>query len=161
MNSIQEINKMLQVKNEKMGLADFNGHFWVELDDGTIYDDYCWDDKDEFRKYFGIKKNNILEYDKCQNFMTHKLVMCMLDRNLTQGGLLLEDAKRLLGENWITTKLMCMFNATANQYKLGGKVVFGCVYMNSDCGNKRRYICGGENFLTFNDFKKEHNYLAK
>jgi hypothetical protein len=161
MKIVEEINKILEVKTDKAGIHDFNGHFWVELEDGTIYDDYNWEDKEDFRRYFGIKKNNTLEYDKCENFLTYKLVMTMLDRTLTQGGLPLEEAKRLFGENWISCRLSCMFNATANQYKMGGKVVFGCVYMNSDCGKKRRYICGGENFSTFNDFKKEHDHLAK
>jgi hypothetical protein len=85
----------------------------------------------------------------------------MLERMLMQGGLPLEEAKRLFGENWVSQRLCCMFNAVANQYRMGGKVVFGCVYMKSDCGKKRRYICGGENFSTFKDFKKEHNHLAK
>ena len=85
----------------------------------------------------------------------------MLERQLTQSGLSLDKAKRLFGENWTTQHLYCMFNATANQYRMGGKVVFGCVYMKSDCGKKRRYICGGENFTTFNDFKKEHDHLIK
>jgi hypothetical protein len=161
MNAIEEINKILEVKTEKAGLHDFNGHFWVELEDGTIYDDYVWSDKDAFRRYFGIKKNNTLEYDKCENWNTYKIVMTILERRLTQGGLSLDEAKRLFGENWTTTPLCCMFNAVANQYKYGGKIVFGCVYMKSDCGKKRRYICGGENFTTFNDFKKEHDHLAK
>lgn len=156
---VKEINKITEV-NEK-AINDFNGHFWVELDDGTIYDDYDWDDKEDFRKYFGIKKNNTLEYDKCPNFITHKIVMTMLDRMLTQGGLPLEEAKQLMGDYWVTAKRCCLFNAIANQNKKGGKVVFGCVYMNSDCGKKRRYICGGENFVTFNDYKKQHNHLAK
>jgi hypothetical protein len=161
MNATEELNKILEVREEGKGINDFNGHFWVEMDDGTIYDDYNWDDKEDFRRYFGIKKNNTLEYEKCENYITHRIVMTMLERTLTQGGLPLEDAKRLFGENWETTHLCCMFNATANQYRMGGRVVFGCVYMMSDCGTKKRYICGGENFTTYHDFKKEHNYLAK
>jgi hypothetical protein len=161
MNIIEELNKILETESDNKGINDFNGHFWVELDDGTVYDDYEWNDKEQFRKYFGIKKNTDLEYDKCPNFMTHKIVMSMLDRTLTKGGLALEEAKRLFGENWKSQHCCCMFNATANQYKMGGTVVFGCVYMNSDCGKKRRYICGGENFSTFNDYKKQHNHLAK
>jgi hypothetical protein len=161
MNEYNELVRMLCEKQDKKGLDDFNGHFWVELDDGTIYDDYSWDDKEDFRRYFGIKKNNTLQYEKCENYMTHRIVMTMLERTLTAGGLSYEEAKRLLGEYWTTEHLCCMFNATANQYRMGGRVVFGCVYMMSDCGKKKRYICGGENFTTYNDFKKEHNYLAK
>lgn len=161
MNIIEEINKILEVKVEKAGLHDFNGHFWVELEDGTIYDNYEWKDKEAFRRYFGIKKNNTLEYDKCENWTTYKIVMTMLERQLTQGGLSLEEAKRLFGENWEPLPRACMFNAIANQYRLGGQIVFGCVYMKSDCGTKRRYICGGENFTTFNDFKKQYDHLAK
>ena len=161
MNAIEEINKILEVKTEKAGLHDFNGHFWVELEDGTIYDDYEWKDKNAFRKYFGIRKNNTLEYDKCENWTTYNIVMTMLERRLTQGGLELEEAKKLFGENWKSLPLCCMFNAVANQYKYGGKIVFGCVYMWNDQHTKRRYICGGEGFSTFNDFKKEHDHLAR
>jgi hypothetical protein len=157
----EQFNKIFEVKTDKAGLHDFNGHFWVELEDGTVYDDYDWTDTGEFRQYFGIKKNNTLEYDKCENFTTYKIVITMLERLLTQGGLSLDEAKRLFGEHWVSQRLTCMFNAVANQHKFGGTIVFGCVYMKSDCGNKRRYICGGENFSTFKDFKKEHDHLAR
>jgi len=152
-NAIEEFNKIFE-NNENAGIHDWNGHFWVELDNGTIYDDYEWEDREEFRKYFGIKKNNTFEYEKCDNFITYKIVMTILERTLTQGGLSLEYAKRLFGEYWTASPQCCNFNAISNQYKMGGRVVFGSVYMKSDCGKKRRYIYGGENFSTFYDFKK-------
>ena len=154
MNASEEFDKILEVKIERAGLHDFNGHFWVELEDGTIYDDYTWEDKDFFCCYFGIKKNKTLNYDKCQNWNTYKIVMTILERQLTRGGLSLDEAKRLFGEHWTTTSLCCMFNAVANQYKYGGNIAFGSVYIKSDCGKKKHYISGGENFTTFNDFKK-------
>ena len=159
----EEFDKIFEVKEgqEKAGLHDFNGHFWIEFEDGNFADDYDWKDIEGFRRYFGIKKNNTLEYEECKNPITNKIVMTMLERQLTQGGLSLEESKKLFGENWRYEHGMCMFNSTANQYRMGGRVVFGCVYMWSDCGKKKRYICGGENFLTFNDFKKEHNPYAK
>ena len=77
----------------------------------------------------------------------------MLDRDLTKTGLDKKTACILFGRMWKTTDCCCMFNAIANQARMGGKVVFGCVYMLDD-NDIRRYIFGGENFTTYYDFKK-------
>jgi len=149
-------------RENKRGLHDFNGHFWVELPNGEIIDDYDWDHElNDFKRFFSIKRrNSVLEYERCNNNATNKIVFEMLDRLLLRGGLTLEETYELFGTLWQPERLCCMFNAVANQYKLkeqGAKIVFGCVYMKSDNNIKKHYICGGENFQTFYDFKKEYN----
>tara|TARA_R110000751_G_scaffold7427_1_gene30357 strand:+ start:515 stop:1120 length:606 start_codon:yes stop_codon:yes gene_type:complete len=141
------------------GMTDFNGHFWVELDDGTIVDDAKFPDKKEFMGCFSIKKCSKIRYDECKNPMTNIVVMNMLKKYLTALGDKWEDVCDLFGKYWKPLKLCCMFNAIANQNKYGGTIKFGCNYMFGDDGITRYYIRGGEGFSTYGDFKKEYDHL--
>jgi hypothetical protein len=138
------------------GLNDFNGHFWLELEDGSVYDDYNWGSEiNQFKKYFNIRrKDKTLEYERCDEELTNKVIIGMLHKSLTQGGLTLEQATKLFGIYWSPRRLCCMYNAVRNQHLKGGKIVFGCAFMRSDDGTKKHYIIGGPNFKTFYDFKK-------
>ena len=151
-------NKIFEGEKGK-GIDDFNGHFWVELEDGTIVDDYDWEHEiNDFRHYYRIEKNNKLEYDRCDNELTNKVIIGMLHKDLTKGGLSLDTAYMLFGKLWTPQLHNCMYNSVANQYNYrnkNAKIVFGCVYMKSDDNKWKHYICGGENFQTFYDFKKD------
>jgi hypothetical protein len=138
------------------GLNDFNGHFWVELDDGSVLDDYDWDKEiNQFKRYFNIRrKGKELIYERCMNELTNKVFIGLLHKDLTKSGLSLETAYKMFGLLWSPARLCCMFNSVRNQYVKCGKVVFVCFYMPSDDGKKKHYISGGENFQTMFDFKK-------
>jgi hypothetical protein len=142
------------------GLNDFNGHFWVEKEDGTIIDDYDWDKEvSQFKRFFNIRrKSKTLSYERCDNELTNKVIIGLLHKSLTQGGLSLETAYKLFGVLWHPRRLCCMFNSVRNQYLHGGKIVFGCLFMTSDDGTKKHYISGGANFQTIHDFKKPQGY---
>jgi hypothetical protein len=141
---------------EGKGIDNFNGHFWVELEDGSVLDDYDWGkEMTDYKKYMGIKRpSKTLLYERCDNPITNKVFLTLLERSLTQSGLTLDYAKKLFGLCWTPRRLTCMYNSTRNQYLHGGKVVFGSAYMLSDDGSKKHYITGGPNFNTTHDFKK-------
>jgi len=159
---VEHFNKIFHYEPGK-GLNDFNGHFWVEMEDGSVLDDYDWNKEvKQFKKCFGIRRTDaVLEHDKCEAELTQKVVMSLLNKYLTQSGMTVEEAYRFFGIYWSPKRLCCMFNAVRNQALHGGKVVFGCVFMRSDDGKKKHYISGGANFTTLHDFKKPHNpYLS-
>lgn len=145
------------------GLNDFNGHFWVELPDGTIIDDYDWDKEiNQFKRFFNIRrKSKTLSYERCDNELTNKVFIGLLHKSLTQSGLTLETAYKMFGVMWHPRRLCCMFNSVRNQYLHGGKIVFGCLYMTSDDGTLKHYISGGADFNTIHDFKKPQGYDEK
>lgn len=141
------------------GMNDFNGHFWVKTDDGRIVDDAMWYDKDAFKECFGITKDNPIVYEPNENIITNMVIKKMLEKYLCVAGDEWNVVCELFGKYWKPLPLCCMFNAIANQYKYGGTIHFGCNYMMADDGVVRHYIRGGENFIHYADFKKEHNHL--
>lgn len=140
-------------------LKDFNGHFWIEKD-GEVLDDYPWYiELNDFKTAFGIKnKKAKLEYERCDEEATNRIIFGMWKRTFEKSGKTEAEIKEMIGKVWTKPqKLCCYFNSTARQQNIGGKIVFGSVFMRSDRGNKKHYICGLPNAKTFYDFKKAYD----
>jgi hypothetical protein len=140
-------------------LRDFNGHFWIEKD-GVICDDYPWHiEQGDFKKAFGIKKRNkIFKYERCNEEATNMLVGVMIKKLFEESGRTEQEIKQLIGEVWVEPrKRCCLFNSISRQQKIGGDLVFGSVYMTSDNGKKKHYVCGSPMARVFNDFKKDYD----
>lgn len=139
-------------------LADFNGHFWIEEDE-QVKDDYDWNyELADFKKAFGIKnKKRKLEYERCDEPSTNMIIFGMYKKLFEKTGKTEDEIKAIIGKVWTTQRLCCYFNSVANQQKTGGRIVFGSVFMRSDDGKKKHYICGLPNAKTFYDFKKQYN----
>ena len=140
-------------------LMDFNGHFWVEKD-GEVLDNYPWFlELNDFKRAFGIKnKKRKLEYERCDEPTTNMIIFGMYKKLFEKSGKTEDEIKELIGKIWTNPQVRCCyFNSVSRQQKDGGKIVFGCVYMRSDDGNKKHYICGLPNARTWNDFKKPYD----
>ena len=139
-------------------LADFNGHFWIE-DKDKVVDDHPWYiELNDFKKAFGIKnKKRQLEYERCDEPSTNMIIFGMYKKLFEKSGKTEAEVKEIIGKVWTTERCCCYFNSVANQQKTGGKIVFGSVFMRSDDGNKKHYICGLPNARTFADFKKAYD----
>jgi len=140
-------------------LSDFNGHFWIEKD-GKVFDDYVWYlELDEFKKAFGIKnKRAKLEYERCDEPTTNAIIFGMYKKLFERTGMTEDEVKKFVGEVWTEPKqCCCYFNSVSRQQKIGGQIVVGSVYMRSDDGKRKHYICGLPNAKTFYDFKKPYD----
>lgn len=138
-------------------LSDFNGHFWIE-DEGQVKDDYPWYlELNDFKRAFGITKKQKLEYERCDEPTTNMIIFGMYKKLFEKSGKTEDEVKAIIGKVWKTEKCCCYFNSVANQQKTGGKIVFGSVFMRSNDGTKKHYICGLPNARTFADFKKAYD----
>jgi hypothetical protein len=147
------------IADKNTPLSDFNGHFWVEKD-GVVCDDYPWYiEEPDFKRAFGIKKHNkTFQYEVCNEPTTNMLVGMMIKKKFEETGRTDQEIKHLIGEVWTEPKkLCCLFNSISRQQKIGGNLVFGSVYMTSDNGKKKHYVCGSPNARIFNDFKKPYD----
>jgi hypothetical protein len=154
-----EFDEMWNLVCDCPQLADFNGHFWVETDD-QVQDNYPWYlELNDFKRAFGIKnKKRKLEYERCDETTTNMIIFGMYKKLFEKSGRTEDEVKQIIGKVWTTPeKLCCYFNSVANQQKIGGRIVFGSVFMRSDDGTKKHYICGLPNAKTFYDFKKPYN----
>lgn len=140
-------------------LNDFNGHFWIEKD-GEVLDDYLWDlEIKDFKKAFGIKnKKARLEYERCDEPTTNFIIFGMWKRLFEKSGKTEDEVKEIIGKVWLHPDVhCCYFNSVARQQREGGKIVFGCVFVRSDDGTKKHYICGSPDAKTLHDFKKPYD----
>lgn len=153
-----EFSQIWRIICDCPALKDFNGHFWIEKD-GEILDDYPWFlELNDFKRAFGIKKNRKLEYERCDEATTNMIIFSMWRKLFEKTGKTENEIKELIGIIWTNPeKLCCYFNSVARQYREGGNIVFGCVYMLNDEGNKKHYICGLPNAKTLYDFKKPYD----
>lgn len=145
----EKIIDVLANGSSMWGDHGLNGHFWCEMPDGTIIDE--WFDKyDEYRISWKIKNKTLIHYP-CKNPITNA-VMIKKARTLVNdlGG---DEINTLLyGKN---VEKCCMYNAIANCHKHGGTLRFGSLGLTTDCGGITFWIFGNEEFSTFNDFTKE------
>lgn len=158
-NDKQQFQQIWDTICECDGLKDFNGHFWIEKD-GEVFDDYPWHlELKDFKKAFGIKnKNAKLEYERCDEEATNRIIFGIWKRNFEKSGRTEDEIKQLIGDVWKQPKtLCCYFNSVARQQKIGGDIVVGCVFMRSDDRTKKHYICGLPNAKTLYDFKKPYD----
>jgi hypothetical protein len=142
-------------------LKDFNGHFWVE-NEGNVMDNYPWSlELNDFKRAFGIKRSNKkakLEYERCDEATTNTLIFAMYKKCFEKSGKTEAEVKEIVGKVWTTPeRCCCYFNSVSRQQKEGGRIVFGSVYMKSDDGTKKHYICGLPDARTFADFKKAYD----
>lgn len=140
-------------------LQDFNGHFWVEQD-GKVLDNYPWHlELPAFKKAFSIQnRKQQLEYERCDETTTNLIVLGMYKKLFEKTGKTEDEVKQIIGKVWTTPEARCCyFNSVARQQNDGGRIVFGSVFMRSDCGQKKHYICGLPNAKTFADFKKAYD----
>jgi putative hemolysin len=129
------------------GDQGLNGHYWCEMPDGRIIDEWFYDECRDVMKI----KNKTLKYYPCKNPITNA-VMIKKARTLVNdlGG---DEINALLyGKN---VEKCCMYNAIANCYKHGGTLRFGSLGLDTDCGGITLWIFGKEDFSTFNDFVKQ------
>jgi len=131
------------------GNYGLNGHFWCEMPDGKIIDDW-FDTYDKCRSVMKIN-NKTLKYYPCKNAIT-TAVMIKKARTLVNdlGGD--EINATIFRKN---VKNDCMYNAIANCHIYGGTLRFGSLGLDTDCGGITVWIFGNEDFQTFNDFVKQ------
>ncbi len=158
----EEWDKIANTLNNAKAVSDFNGHFWVEKD-GVVNDDYPWYiDLGNFKRYYNITREEAqLEYERCDNPLTNKVVFGLLKQlfESTNTGKSEDEIKEIIGRVWTEPKQRCCyFNSIAIQQRIGGNIVFGSVFMQSDDKIKKYYIFGVPNADTFHDFKKEFNH---
>lgn len=154
-----EFNRVWNTIVDCPALSDFNGHFWIEKD-GEVFDNYPWYlELNDFKKAFGItNKKAKLEYERCDETSTNAIVFGMYKKTFEKSGMTEAEIKEIIGKVWLKPeKLCCYFNSVARQQQIGGNIVVGCVYMRSDDGTKKHYICGLPNAKTFYDFKKPYD----
>jgi hypothetical protein len=138
------------------GEAGLNGHFWCELPDGTIADDW-WDNYDQCRTTMGIKNKN-LKYYECSNPITTKVMMKKLEQSIAVMTGDYETSLILFNELWEENgEQSCMFNALSTAQKTGGKVKFGSLGINSDDDAVTFWFSGDDKFSTVADFFAAHN----
>jgi putative hemolysin len=145
----EKIIDVLANGSSMWGDEGLNGHFWCEMPDGTIIDEW-FDNYDQCRRVMKIK-NKTLKYYPCKNPIT-TAVMIKKARTLVNdlGG---DEINTLLyGKN---VEKCCMYNAIANCHKHGGTLRFGSLGLDTDCGGITMWIFGNEDFNTFNDFVKQ------
>lgn len=126
-----------------------NGHYWCEMPDGTIVDEW-FDYYDQPRRAMEVK-NRTLKYYPCINPITSAvMIKKAMKLVVDMGG---DEINALLfGKN---QPQKCMFNAIANCHKHGGTLRFGSLGLDTDCGGLTLWIYGNETFKTYNDFVKE------
>lgn len=150
--AIERFNGLCNVFGGEEGL---NGHFWCELPDGTIADDW-WSNYDQCRTTMGIKNKN-LKYYECPNPLTTKIMMKKLEQSIA---VMTGDYKTsliLLNELWEENgEQSCMFNATVTAMRNGGQVKFGSLGINSDDDAVTFWFSGDDKFSTVADFFAAH-----
>ena len=131
-------------------MTQFDGHFWVESDDGTIHDPW-------FAGYSFICKLRGLTHTRAYIEappLVSKLMVKKLDRDYIQilggEGPKDEDIESFLS-TWDATENQCYINALAIQRKVGGRVVFGSMGFKRLDGSVF-YEFGGEKYMTLKDF---------
>jgi hypothetical protein len=131
------------------GEYGLNGHYWCEMPDGTIVDEW-FDYYDQPRNMMNVK-NRTLKHYPCTNPITSAVMIKKAMKLVADmGG---DEVNALLfGKN---QPQKCMFNAIANCYKHGGTLRFGSLGLDTDCGSVTMWIFGNEDFKTYNDFVKE------
>ena len=140
-------------------MNDFNGHFWIEKD-GEVRDDYDWNaELNDFKRAFGITKKRKLEYERCDEETTNRIIFGMYKKCFEKSGKTEDEVKEIISKVWTTQRCCCYFNSVANQQKTGGRIVFGSLFMRSNDGSKKHYICGLPDAKTYADFKKAYNPL--
>lgn len=148
-NCILDINTM----------KDFNGHFWIEKNN-EVFDNYPFHiEIDSFKKAFNIKnKNAKLEYERCDDETTNKLIFAIWKKGFEKSGYSEETVKDIISIVWKSPEpRCCYYNCITQQKQIDGKIVFGSVFMRSDDGTKKHYIIGLPNAKTLYDFKKEYD----
>jgi hypothetical protein len=145
----QKATDVLVTGAEMWGDHGLNGHYWCEMPDGRIIDDW-FDNYDQCRDAMKIK-NKELKYVPCKNPIT-TAVMMKKARTLVDalGG---DEINATIFRKNVQQK--CMFNAFANCYIHGGTVRFGSLGLDTDCGGVTLWIFGHEEYTTYNDFTKE------
>jgi len=129
------------------GEYGLNGHYWCEMPDGKIIDEWFYDQCRDAMKV----GNKTLKYYPCTNPIT-TAVMIKKARALVDalGG---DEINALIFKKNVAQK--CMFNAIANCYIHGGTLRFGSLGLDTDCDSVTLWIFGNEDFKTFKDYTKE------
>jgi hypothetical protein len=148
----EQVSKVLDVLitgGDMWGEYGLNGHYWCEMPDGKIIDDW-FDTYDKCRRVMKIN-NKTLKYYPCTNPIA-TAVMIKKARTLVDamGG---DEINALIFKKNVAKK--CMFNAIANCHIHGGTLRFGSLGLDTDCGSVTVWIYGNEDFQTFNDFVKQ------
>jgi hypothetical protein len=148
----EQVSKVLDVLitgADMWGEYGLNGHYWCEMPDGKIIDEW-FDNYNQCRDAMKVG-NKKLKYYPCNNPIT-TAVMIKKARTLVDalGG---DEINALIFKKNVAEK--CMFNAIANCYIHGGTLRFGSLGLDTDCGSVTLWIFGNEDFQTFHDFVKQ------
>jgi len=146
----EQVSKVLDVLitgADMWGEYGLNGHYWCEMPDGKIIDEWFYDQCRDAMKV----GNKTLKYYPCANPIT-TAVMIKKARALVDamGG---DEINALIFKKNVARK--CMFNAIANCYNHGGTLRFGSLGLDTDCGSVTMWIYGNEDFKTYKDYTKE------